>query len=111
MVAFDENLLLYAGAALHQLADELHESRAEDRVLLPTHSNCHCVPTAWLRNHVGDIARFWRLGVSCHRVVQLGEEGEEHLRKSLENASLEIFSSSASPEFPQLSSEWNEPSG
>ena len=34
MVAFDENLLLYAGAALDQLADELHQTGAEAGVLL-----------------------------------------------------------------------------
>ena len=79
-IGIDKNLLLYASAALNQLTDELHERRAENRVFLPCDS-CHSVATtsAWLRNHVG-VARFRRLWISCHRVVQLGEEGEEHLK-------------------------------
>ena len=91
MVAFDENLLLYAGAALHQLADELHERRAENllkikikpiekkenRVLLVADTrHCATAPAASLSNH-RPVAR---LRVSRHWEVQLGKEREEHLR-------------------------------
>ena len=80
----DENLLLYAGASLDELADELHESRAENGVLLITR-DCHCAPTVWLRNHIGVVCFSRRIGVSRHRVVELGEEGEEHLERICTN--------------------------
>ena len=73
----DENLLLYAGASLNELTDELHERGAENRVLLVADTR-HCtVPVASLSNH-RPVAR---LRVSRHWEVQLGKEREEHLKK------------------------------
>ena len=91
MWSTDENLLLYAGASLDELTDELHERRAENGVFLVTRqlpANCHGAPAAWLGDHVG-VARFGRrVGVARHRVVELGEEGEEHLKEISRNCFL-----------------------
>ena len=80
-----EDLLLYAGTALHQLANELHQSRAEHRVLLhPVDCGSHHVDVGHhvvgVDHHVAAGAGLRGLWISSDWVVKLGEEGEEHLR-------------------------------
>ena len=106
----DENLLLYAGASLNQLADELHQRGAKNRVLLHIAGSAWCHNVGRLRNHSGDVARLWRFWISCDRVVQLGEQREENLEIGNCFFSGKVFfleKFSPKPECLRLSWEWN----
>ena len=79
--AAGDDLLLDAGAALHQLADELHQAGAEARVpaaAAPRHRRGAAVGDGH-HSCGGCCAAGVRVVVHGHRVVELGEEGEEHL--------------------------------